>query len=63
MSVYDRHLESMILRQRGQNRKLAAEIVEKLSEEGKERLFRIFQDLELEKTALERKSKMPWVIP
>jgi len=61
MGIYDRHIESMILRQRGRNRDLAKEIVEKISEEGKERLFRILQDLENDKAALERKSRMPWV--
>lgn len=61
MGVYDRHLESAILRQRGQNRQLAAEIVEKISEEGKERLFRILQDVENELRAAERRAKTPWV--
>lgn len=61
MGVYDRHLESAILRQRGQNRQLAAEIVEKISEEGKERLFRILQDVENELLAAKRKANTPWV--
>lgn len=61
MGVYDRHLESMILRRRGQNRELAREITEKLSDENKERLFRIFQDMEREQTHLEKKVRMPWV--
>lgn len=61
MGTYDRHLEGMILRQRGQNRLLAKEITEKLSEEGKERLFRILQDLENERIHLEKKARMPWV--
>jgi len=61
MGVYDRHLESAILRQRGQNRQLASEIVEKISEEGKERLFRILQDVENELRAAERRAKTPWV--
>lgn len=60
MGTFDRHLESAILRQRGQNARLAKEIVEKVSEEGKERLFRILQDLENEKSALEKKARMPW---
>ena len=61
MGVYDRHLESMILRQRGQNRLLAKEIVEKISEEGKERLFRILQDMENEVQSAERKARTPWI--
>lgn len=61
MKVYDRHLESMILRQRGQNRELVAEILEKISEVGKERLFRILQDMERERDDLHRKAKMPWL--
>jgi hypothetical protein len=60
MSVFDRHLESAILRQRGQNRELVKEIREKLSEESKERLFRIFQDMDAENSRLERKARMPW---
>jgi hypothetical protein len=60
MGVFDRHLESAILRQRGQNRVLVKEIQEKLSEESKERLFRIFQDIETENSRLERKARMPW---
>lgn len=61
MGVYDRHLESMILRQRGQNRLLVKEIVEKISEEGKERLFRILQDMENEVQSAERKARTPWI--
>lgn len=61
MGIYDRHLESAILRRRGQNKPLVDEIVEKISEEGKERLFRILQDLENELRSAERRAKMPWV--
>jgi hypothetical protein len=61
MKVYDRHLEGMILRQRGQNRELVAEILEKISDKGKERLFRILQDMEHERDNLQRKAKMPWL--
>lgn len=61
MKVFDRHLEGVILRQRGQNRELAHELLEKLSERNKERLFRIFQDLEGERANLEKKVRMPWV--
>jgi hypothetical protein len=54
--VIDRHLESMILQCRGQNRKLVEEIMEKLSPESRERLFRIFQDHEYEVGALKRRA-------
>jgi hypothetical protein len=60
--MIDRYLESMILRERGQNQKLAQEILEKLSAESKERLFRIFQNKEVELLAVKRKAKMtPWM--
>jgi len=55
--MIDRHLESMILRERGQNQKLAQEILEKLSPESKERLFRIFQLKESEILALKNKAR------
>lgn len=42
----DRYLESALLRQRGQNQKLAAEILEKLTPESKKQLFHILQDME-----------------
>jgi uncharacterized protein (DUF302 family) len=50
----------MLLRERGNNRKLVEEVLEKLSSESKDRLFRIFQDHEHEKAHLERKARMPW---
>jgi len=55
--MFDRHLESMILRERGQNQKLVQEILEKLSPESKERLFRIFQDKDSEIQSLRNKTK------
>lgn len=61
--MIDRHLQSMLLRERGNNRKLAEEILEKLSHESKERLFRIFQDHESERMHLERKARTPWIRP
>jgi hypothetical protein len=48
----------MLLRQRGQNGKLAEEISEKLSAESQERLLRIFQDMEGEAAANGRKTWM-----
>ena len=47
-SPFDRHLTAALLRQRGRNDALAAEVQERLSPEGKERLFRILQDMEQE---------------
>jgi len=61
--MIDRHLESLLLRQRGNNRSLAKEILEKLSSESKERLLRILQDSENEKSHLERKARTPWMRP
>lgn len=43
---FDRHLEAILLRQRGNNHKLIMELKEKLSIEGKERLFRVMEDME-----------------
>ena len=59
--MIDRYLESMILKQRGQNRSLAEEILTKLSPENKERLYRIFQDIELELAREKKKTKVPWM--
>ena len=42
----DRHLEAILLRQRGQNGPLVAEVLEKLSPQAKERLYRVLQDME-----------------
>lgn len=59
--MIDRHLEAMLLRQKGQNRDLVKEILEKISPEGRERLFRILQDFEYEVMVLKKKSRMPWL--
>lgn len=40
------HLQSKLLQQRGDNRKLVAEIRDNLSPEAQERLFRVLQGLE-----------------
>ena len=42
----DRHLEAILLRQRGQNGPLVAEVLEKLSPQAQERLFRVLQSME-----------------
>jgi len=59
--MIDRHLNSMLLREKGNNRKLVEEILEKLSAESKERLFRILQDHDNERIHLERKARQPWM--
>lgn len=61
--MIDRHLQAMLLREKGNNRKLAEEVLEKLSAESKERLFRILQDHDNERIHLERKARMPWIRP
>lgn len=43
---FDRHLEAILLRQRGNNHQLIMELKEKLSIEGKERLYRVMEDME-----------------
>lgn len=60
--MIDKYLSSMILRSKGNNRKLAEEVLEKLSAESKERLFRILQDHDNERTHLERKARQPWMM-
>lgn len=55
--TFDRHLQAMLLRCRGNNISLANEILEKLSPEAKERLFRIFQEKEQEIILWKNKSK------
>jgi len=44
--MIDRHLQAILLRQRGQNGPLVAEILEKLSPQARERLFRVLQGME-----------------
>jgi len=51
-----RHLESLLLRQRGDNRKLVAEVRENLSPEAQERLYRVLQDME-QATSSERSKR------
>jgi hypothetical protein len=60
--MIDRHLESMLLRQSGNNRSLAKEVLEKLSKESKERLYRILRDQEDERSSLQRKARQPWMM-
>jgi len=60
--MIDRHLESMLLRQRGNNRVLVKEILEKLSQESKDRLYRILRDQEDERADLQRKVRQPWMM-
>lgn len=51
----DRHLQAILLRQRGQNGPLVAELLEKLSPEAKERLFRVLQNMEQETQSAQSK--------
>jgi uncharacterized protein YrzB (UPF0473 family) len=60
--MIDRHLQAIIMRQRGQNGELAREIFEHISEKGKERLFRILRDMEDDKADLQRKVRQPWMM-
>jgi hypothetical protein len=52
----DRHLQSALLRRRGQNRDLVSEALERLSPSAKERLFRVLQELE-DEVAHERQKR------
>ena len=56
----DRHLVAILLRQRGQNGPLVTEIVEKLSPEAKERLYRVLFEMEQQIASANRKAKSPW---
>ena len=59
----DRHLQAIILRQRGQNGPLVAELLEKLTPQSKDRLFRILSDMEQQIASANRKAKQPWMRP
>jgi len=61
MEMFDRALSQVILKQRGQNQKLVTELLDKISEESKERLHRIIQDLESDLAVAKRKARMPWI--
>jgi hypothetical protein len=56
---FSKHITAFLLRQRGQNGPLCAEIEEKLSPEGQERLFKILQDMDLEIGRAKR--RQPWL--
>ena len=56
----DRHLQAILLKQRGQNGPLVAEVIEKLSPKSKELLFRLLRDMEDRIASAERKVKAPW---
>ena len=55
--MIDRYLKAQILRQRGHNLNLVNELLDKLSPESKERLYRIIQNLESENSSSKRKLK------
>lgn len=56
--MIDRHLRALLMQERGDNRKLADEIMEKLSPESRDRLFRILQDHEYEVGRLKRRASL-----
>jgi len=56
MSTFDRHIQSILLQQRGQNQKLVNDVITLLPEDSKERLFRILQDMENEISNQRRKA-------
>ena len=57
MSGIDPHLRALLLRQRGDNRKLVEEVLVDLSPESKERLFRILMDMKGTAEAERRKRR------
>tara|TARA_B100001057_G_scaffold497274_1_gene600968 strand:- start:271 stop:453 length:183 start_codon:yes stop_codon:yes gene_type:complete len=59
----DRHLQAILLRQRGQNGPLVVELLEKLTPQSKDRLFRILSDMEQQIASTNRKAKQPWMRP
>ena len=63
MDGIDRHLQALLLRQRGQNGPLAQEVLEKLTPQSKDRLFRILADMEQQVASAKRKAKQPWMRP
>lgn len=56
-TVFDGHITRHLLSRRGDNRKLAKEICEKLSPDSRERLFRILQDSEQDLHTAQRKAR------
>lgn len=60
--MIDQHLSALILKQRGNNRKLAEEII-KLSTESKDKLFYILRDLETENNRLKNDVRKLKVFP
>lgn len=44
--MIDQHLRAILLRQRGDNRAMVEELLEKLSPASKERLFRVLQSMQ-----------------
>jgi len=55
--MIDRHLEAAVLRQRGDNRGLVRELLEKLSPQAKDRLYRVLQDLESQRDTERRRRR------
>lgn len=61
--TFDRYIESILLRRRGNNRQLIDDINKNLSSESKERLFRILQELEDENGRLMSKTRKYGFLP
>lgn len=60
--MIDQHLSALILKQRGDNRKLVDEIM-KLSTESKNKIFYIMRDLDTENTRLKNNNRRLKVFP
>jgi len=56
-SPIDRHLEALLLQQRGDNAPLVREVLACLSPAARERLFRVLRDLESEVSSEKRMRK------
>jgi len=55
--MLDQNLRAMVLRERGDNRQLAQELIGRLSIESKRRLLQILQDMKNETNSERRKRK------
>lgn len=65
MDMKDQQIFYFLMKQRGNNQQLAEEIINKLSVESKDQLFRIFQDIEIDNNrlknqAIKYKNMMPF---
>lgn len=56
MNMKDQQIFYFLIKQRGNNQQLAEEIINKLSVESRDRLFRIFQDIEIDNNRLKNQT-------